>query len=357
MKPTPVRRILWVIAIVILVALAMVGLAQAQPAPTPTPSARALQPIHINDDKGRSISLPYPPQRIVSLLPSLTESVCALDQCHRLVGVDRYSNWPEAVIGSLPKVGGGLDPSIEAVVALKPDVVLMSVSSRASDRLEALGVKVVQLEPKTHADVRRVLGVVSDLLGVPRPDGADRLWRVIDAGVLAAAQSLPPKAKNARVYFEVSRGPYAAGESSFIGETLTRLGARNVVPASLGPFPRLNPEFVVRANPDVIMIGDRSMQAMVPYPGWASLRAIRDGRLCVFGPGDSDVLVRPGPRMAEAARIMAQCLAEKAPPVSPAAPSPSGGRTQWPGKASSTGALAWAAPLAGAAGGASAVEH
>ena len=206
----------------------------------------------------------------MSLLPSLTESVCELEQCHRLVGVDRYSNWPEAVIAKLPKVGGGLDPSIEAIVALKPDLVLMSVSSRASDRLEALGLTVVQLEPKTHADVRRVLGTVSDLLGVPRAQGSDRLWRVIDAGVLAAAQSLPPKAKNARVYFEVSRGPYAAGEASFIGESLTRLGVRNVVPASLGPFPRLNPEFVVRANPDIIMIGNRSMQAMVPYPGWAS---------------------------------------------------------------------------------------
>ena len=161
--------------------------------------------------------------------------------------------------------------------------------------------------------MRRVLGTVSDLLGVPRAQGADRLWRVIDAGVEAAAQSLPPKARNARVYFEVSRGPYGAGEASFIGESLTRLGVRNVVPASLGPFPRLNPEFVVRANPDIIMIGNRSMQAMVPYPGWATMRAIRENRLCVFGPGDSDVVVRPGPRMAEAARIMARCLVDKAP--------------------------------------------
>jgi iron complex transport system substrate-binding protein len=336
MKPTPVRRILWVIAILVALGLLMAGLAQAQP-------------VQITDDRGRVVSLPRPPQRIVSLLPSLTESVCELEQCHRLVGVDRYSNWPAAVIEKLPKVGGGLDPSIEAVVALKPDVVLLSVSSRASDRLEALGLTVVALEPKTHADVRRVLGAVSDLLGVPRAQGSDRLWRVIDAGVLAAAQSLPPQAKNARVYFEVSRGPYAAGEASFIGESLTRLGVRNVVPASLGPFPRLNPEFVVRANPDIIMIGNRSMQAMVPYPGWASLRAIRENRLCVFGPGDSDVVVRPGPRMAEAARIMARCLVEKAPPESPAASSPSGGRTQWPGKASSTGAPASAVPVAASA--------
>ena len=276
------------------------------------PLALAAHAYDIQDDAGQTTRFDAPPARIVSLLPSLTETVCALGACDRLVGVDRYSNWPAAV-QKLPKVGGGLDPSIEAIVALKPEVVLMSVSSRASDRLEALGLTVVQLEPKTHADVRRVLGTVSDLLGVPRAQGSDRLWRVIDAGVLAAAQSLPPKAKNVRVYFEVSRGPYAAGEASFIGESLTRLGVRNVVPASLGPFPRLNPEFVVRANPDIIMIGNRSMQAMVPYPGWASMRAIRDNRLCVFGPGDSDVVVRPGPRMAEAARIMARCLVEKAP--------------------------------------------
>ena len=298
MTPTPVRRILWVIAIIVVLGLLMAGLAQAQS-------------VQVTDDRGRVVSLPQPPQRIVTLLPSLTESVCELDQCHRLVGVDRYSNWPESV-NRLPKLGGGIDPSIEAIVAAKPDLVLLAMSSRASERLEALGLKVVVLEPKTHADVRRVLGVVGQVLGVPKAEGADRLWRVIDAGVQAAAQSLPPKARNTRVYFEVSRGPYAASEASFIGESLTRLGARNVVPASLGPFPRLNPEYVVRANPDVIMIGNRSMQAMVPYPGWASMRAIRENRLCVFGPGDSDVVVRPGPRMAEAARIMARCLTEKA---------------------------------------------
>ena len=141
--------------------------------------------------------------------------------------------------------------------------------------------------------------------------GADRLWRIIDSSVSAAAQSLSPKAKSSRVYFEVSRGPYAAGESSFIGETLVRLGVKNVVPASLGPFPKLNPEFVVRANPDVIMIGNRSMQAMVPYPGWGSIKAVREQRICVFDVDESDVVVRPGPRMAEAARIMAKCLEGK----------------------------------------------
>jgi iron complex transport system substrate-binding protein len=275
--------------------------------------AHALQ---VTDDRGVTVSFAQTPQRIVSLLPSLTESVCAMEQCQRLVGVDRYSNYP-ASVKALPVLGGGLDPNIEGIVALKPDVVLVAASSRASSRLESLGLKVVALEPKTHADVRRVLQTLGVLLDVPASQGADRLWRIIDSSVSAAAQSLSPKVKKTRVFFEVNRGPYAAGESSFIGETLTRLGVKNVVPASLGPFPKLNPEFVVRANPDLIMIGNRSMQAMESYPGWGSIKAVRDQRICVFGVDESDVVVRPGPRMAEAARIMASCLEKHAAGPSP----------------------------------------
>lgn len=268
--------------------------------------AHALQ---IQDDRGRTVTLAQPPQRIVSILPSLTEIVCELDQCHRLVGIDRYSTWP-ASIQKLPRVGGGLDPNIEMIVALRPDVVLAGVSSRAADRLVALGIPVVALEPKTHADIQRVLGKVGTLLGVKDPQ---KIWRFIDAGVSAAAQSLSPGVKHTRVYFEVNRGPYGAGEGSFIGETLARLGVKNVLPASLGPFPKLNPEYIVRANPDVIMIGERNAADLMQRPGWQSIRAVREKRVCIFPVVESDVLVRPGPRMPEAARLMARCLAEKAP--------------------------------------------
>ena len=267
----------------------------------------AAHALTVTDDRGVAVSFAQTPQRIVSMLPSLTESVCAMAQCQRLVGVDRYSNYPDS-LKNLPKLGGGLDPNIEAIVALKPDVVLVAGKSRASERLEALGIKVVALETKTHADVKRVLSVLGVLLDVAPAQGAERLWRTIDSSVSAAAQSMPAKARTARVYFEVGRGPYAAGEASFIGETLTRLGVKNVVPASLGPFPRLSPEYVVRANPDVIMIGNASMAHAVAYPGWTSIKAVRNQRVCVFGNDDADVVVRPGPRMAEAARLMAKCL-------------------------------------------------
>ena len=174
----------------------------------------ALAPAHalqVTDDRSVTVTFVQTPQRIVSLLPSLTESVCALEQCQRLVGVDRYSNYP-ASVRRLPVVGGGLDPNIEAIVALKPDVVLLATSSRASERLESLGIKVVALETKNHADVRRVLKKIGALLEIPEAAGADRLWRIIDASMSAASQSLSPESKNTRVYFEVSRGPYEAGE-------------------------------------------------------------------------------------------------------------------------------------------------
>jgi iron complex transport system substrate-binding protein len=261
----------------------------------------------VTDDRGVTVTLPQAPRRIVTLLPSLTEVVCALGQCDRLVGVDRYSDYPASVCG-LAQLGGGLDPNIEGVVALRPDVVLMATSSRAVQRLESLGVKVVALEPHNAADVQRVIARVGEVLGVL---DALRLWRDIDAGVNAAAASIPPAARNARVYFEVGRGPYAAGEASFIGETLARLGARNIVPRGEGPFPKINPEFVVRADPDLIMISQNAAPQLEQRPGWASLRALREGRLCVFSPEDSAVLVRPGPRMAQAARLMAQCITRK----------------------------------------------
>lgn len=275
-------------------------------------TAQQAKSIQVTDDRGVVVKFAQSPQRIVSLLPSLTESVCELGQCQRLIGVDRYSNWPASVT-KLPQVGGGLDPNIEAIVALKPDVVLMATSSRASERLEALGLRVVALETKSHADVQRVLLKIGQVLDIPEDVGAKRIWRFIDAGVSAAAQSLPAKVKGVRVYFEVNRAPFAAGETSFIGETLTRLGAKNIIPAALGPFPKINPEFVVRANPDVIMVGLRDSVGMELRPGWVNMRAVRQKHVCIFSIEDSDVLVRPGPRMAEAARIMAKCLQTKSP--------------------------------------------
>ncbi|WP_457390355.1 ABC transporter substrate-binding protein [Roseateles sp. P5_E1] len=263
--------------------------------------------IDIKDDLGQVTLISTPPQRIVSLLPSLTETVCELGACARLVGVDRYSNFP-ASVNALPKVGGMEDTNVELIASLKPDVVLVAVSSRVAERLRALGLKVVVLEPRSYKDVQRVLNIIGQVLGVP---DAQRVWRHIEAGVAAAASSVPASARGVRVYFEVAPGIWAAGESSFMGETLTKLGAGNIIPASLGPFPKINPEFVVKANPALIMIGQRGSEGLTQRPGWDRIDAVKRGRICIFKPEEGDILTRPGPRMAEAAQIMARCLREK----------------------------------------------
>ncbi|MGQ9724384.1 MAG: ABC transporter substrate-binding protein, partial [Tepidimonas sp.] len=241
--------------------------------------------VVVIDDRGVEVRLSQPPKRIVTLLPSLAESVCALGACERVVGVDRYTNWPAALDG-VPRVGGGLDPHIERIVVLRPDIVLMATSSRAAERLQALGVPVAAFEPKTHADVQRVLLRLGHLLGV---QGAERVWRDIADAIEESARVLPMALRGVRVYVEVGPGPYAAGASSFIGETLVRLGARNVVPAALGPFPKLNPEWVVRADPDLIVVSARSSDALAQRPGWAAMRAVRGGHVCALPPLAADV--------------------------------------------------------------------
>lgn len=262
--------------------------------------------LTVQDDRRQAVELTRPAQRIVSLLPSLTETVCALGACNRLVGIDRYSNWPLA-IQNLPRLGGGIDPNIEAIVAVRPDLVLLAGSTRGIERLQALGLTVLQLEPRTHADTERVLHTVAAALGLPRSE-SERVWREIDAGVQAAAQSLSPAARSQRVYVEVSPAPYGASESSFIGETLRRLGVGNILPAAMGPFPKVNPELVVRAQPDAILIGDSSQRSMTQRPGWAQMPALRDQRVCAFPQTQADMLVRPGPRLAEGALLMVHCL-------------------------------------------------
>jgi iron complex transport system substrate-binding protein len=261
--------------------------------------------IQVQDDRGRLVRLAQAPQRIVSLLPSLTETVCALQACARLVGVDRFSNWP-ASVAQLPKLGGLEDTQIERLMALEPDLVLAAGSARAIDRLEALGLTVVVLEPKSLQDTQRVILLMAQALG-DAPSGP-ALWQRLQARVDAAAARVPAALRGKTVYFEVAAAPYAASEASFIGQTLARLGLGNVVPAALGPFPQLNPEFVVRAQPDLIMATASAVADMPARPGWGGLRALRDKRQCGFAAQAWDTMVRPGPRLAEAAEALADCL-------------------------------------------------
>mgnify|MGYP003391135505 CR=1 FL=1 len=261
--------------------------------------------VVVRDDRGVDVALAAAPQRVVSLLPSLTESVCAIGACDRLVGTDRFSNWP-ASVAALPKLGGLDDLPVERIAALKPDVVLVSSSARIIGRLEALGFKVVVLETRNRADTRNTLMLLARLF--ERPGAGDAVWARIERDIAAAAARVPPGVRGQRVYFEIDSTPYAAGPESFVGEMLGRLGMGNILAPESGPFPKVNPEFVVRAQPDVVMASAQNLQEMPPRPGWTSLRALARGKACGFELAQFDLLTRPGPRMGEAAGVLADCL-------------------------------------------------
>ena len=282
----------WVLA----VGLAFAGLAAAQ--------------VSVTDDRGVTVRFAAPPQRIVSLVPSLTETVCELGACERIVGTDRYANWPERV-RALPKLGGLEDTQVERLVALKPDLVLLARSSRALDRLQALGLPVLALEPQDWASTLRVVTQLADVLGSPAAGGKLKLR--INERITAASLRVPSAWRGRSVYVEVASTPYAAGDASFIGELLRRMGLVNAVPAALGPFPQLNPEFVLRAQPAFIVATQAAVGEMAARPGWMQLKALQQRHTCGLAPAPWDALVRPGPRLAEAAEALAACLEGLAP--------------------------------------------
>jgi iron complex transport system substrate-binding protein len=246
---------------------------------------------------------PHP--RVITLEPSLTETVCALDACGWLIATDRYSDSPESV-QALPKVGSSQDAQIEAIVRLRPDLVFIRRAPKVVDRLRGLGITAISVNTRTYRDIAQTIVIVADALGIP--ERAQMINASIEREMAQVSAQRKSRGIGPTVYFEVDRGSAAAGESSFIGEMLLRLGARNIVAAELGPFPRLNPEYVVRHDPDVMFVAPIDVPRLAERPGWSQLRAVKDNRICAFPTEVRDVIVRPGPRIAEGMRAMADCL-------------------------------------------------
>jgi iron complex transport system substrate-binding protein len=263
--------------------------------------------ISVTDDSGIAVSFNKSPERVISLLPSLTESVCALGKCSTLIGIDRFSNWPRS-IENLPKLGGMSDINIERIIQLKPDVVLLEKASPVIARLNGLGIKTFAFDIKSMGDEERALQKLDSILGTSE---SARVWNQIQQQITRANKQLLSRDKKISVYFEVNSAPFAAGRNSFIGDILTRLGLVNIIPESLGPFPKINPEFVIQSNPEIILLSTSTLVDIQNRPGWKSIPAVAKNRVCIFTADQNDVLVRPGPRMGEAALIISECIQEK----------------------------------------------
>lgn len=265
------------------------------------------------DDLGRTVALDAPAQRVVAMIPSHTETVCALGACARLVGVDAFSDHP-AEVEALPDLGSAFEADLEALIALEPDLVLSDEYSGLAEALAPLGIPVYAGTPQTVEEVWEVTAEVASLLGL-EAEAALVIGRARGrvAALAERAEGLPAVS----VFVELDATPYSVGPGSYLGELLTLAGADNVVPAELGDFPQVDPELVIASDPDVILLLDApygvSAASVAARPGWSRLRAVERGAVLEVDQDRVNLLTRAGPRLPDALEALLELLAPERP--------------------------------------------
>lgn len=251
------------------------------------------------------------PQRIVSLSPSTTEAVFAVGAGKLLVGRSKFCDYPASAT-KLPSVGGYIDPSLEVVLSLQPDLVVgaRGPSGRAmADRLGEQGIDTFFPPTDSRADIEAMLRTLGAKLG--RKDDAEAVIGGINAQVDRVAHRLAVEgAERPRVLLVFGTKPIVvAGPGSFAGEVLTLAGATNAMKEGT-PYPKIGMETLLALDPDIIL--DATMAASQvgvgirpDAPGWRDLRAVREGRLL---PIRDQAVLRPGPRVGDGLITIAETL-------------------------------------------------
>ena len=257
------------------------------------------------DDFGDTLLVRAAPRRIVSLNPSTTELLFAIGAGGRLVGRTTWDRWPDAAL-ALPDLGPGLRPNVEGVLAARPDLVLLYASDDNRDaarRLRAAGVPTAAYRVDRIADFRRVTLALGALTGdtVAARATVDSVGATI-ARVRAATATLP----RPTVFWPLYDQPLlATGGGSFLNELIDVAGGSNVYGFMPEPSPRITVEDLLKRDPEIILLSPESRARYVADPRWRALRAVRENRLLAV---DTTVVYRPGPRLGEAARSIAQLL-------------------------------------------------
>lgn len=271
-------------------------------------STTLAQGVRVVDATGHEVVLAAPALRVVSMVPSHTETLCALGACDRLVGRDTLSDAPADAL-SAPTLGTAFAPDLEALVALAPDLVLADAFAGLEDALAPFGIPVYAGTPQRLSDLGPYVDDLGVLLDLPLEAAAlsNHLERGLEEVRLAVAGADRPT-----VFVEIDATPYAAGPESLVGAIVTIAGGDHVVDASLGAYPQVDPEAVVAADPQVILLMDApygvTAADVAARPGWADLRAVRDGRVIELTQTETDALSRPGPRLVQAAQALARRL-------------------------------------------------
>jgi iron complex transport system substrate-binding protein len=267
----------------------------------------AFSQVSGTDDLGRSIVLEGPAHRIVSLAPSITETLFALGAGDRVVGVTDYCNYPEEA-KTKPSVGGIINPSMEAIVGLTPDLVILSTEGNLRDdfiKIESLGIRVFVTDPRTLAGIRKSVLDLGALSGTS-PQAQQ---------IVQSMQEQEEAIRSARLLRRqglmlVSLQPImAVGTGTYLAEVLALAGIDNVAADASVTYPSFSREAVIAANPEVIiMTSDISVstdELLRIYPEWRTLRAFKMGRIFSI---DADLVTRPGPRIMQGAGELRRML-------------------------------------------------
>jgi len=259
--------------------------------------------IAVTDDAGRQVTLAAPARRIVSLLPSFTEILFAIGAGDRLVGRTTWCDYPPEAL-AVPSVGDGMPPSVEAVAARRPDLVVLYRSGpnvTAAEQLERLGIRTILFDLNLLEElgpVARRLGILTD-----RRAAADSLARVMDS---LAAQP-PTPGTQSLVFIVWDNPPIVIGAGSYLDRLAALAGARNVFHDIGSPSAQVSIETIAARDPDfVALLSDSAVPPRyAARPEWRVVRAVRTARF-LFLPGQ--LFGRPGPRAAEAIRELRRRL-------------------------------------------------
>lgn len=285
--------------------LAVLAFTACRPA-RPVPAG----PVGFSDGLGRRVVLPAPPERIISFAPSLTEMTYALGGQDRLVGVTAWCNHPPQA-GNKPKVGDYSAPGWERIVSLKPDLVILVGTERSPmiDRLKALGIPSAAFRSESVEDVMGEISLLGKILGrTPQADSMAALLRARLDSLRPMVDTIAP-GKRPRVFAEISDRPLMTGsDQSFLGQLIALAGGVNIFANLNESYAAVNPELVAGGKPDVILIlhPGTSPAEVEKRIGWASIPAVKNGR--IVANFDLDLVMRPGPRLAEAALMLHHAL-------------------------------------------------
>jgi len=293
-----------------LLAAAAAGCADRPAARADTPAAG----ITVTDDGGRPVHLAGPARRVISLIPSATETVVALGATDRIVGRTRYDVAPE--VAALPSVGGGLDPSIEAIVALHPDLVLGWENDKRQEvrqKLAALGVPVFALRTEDTVDVFRNLATIGRLTG--RDSAARAIAATVRRDFDAVRRSVAGRPRPRVFYVVFNDPPMTAGPHTFVAQLIGLAGGESVFPDVQQLWPTVSMEEIVRRAPDLVIVprGTRSrgeapgtaLAELRARGGWRDVGAVKAGHVVTV---DENLVNRPGPHLGEAARALRAVL-------------------------------------------------